>query len=221
MEKPRKLEERVIDAIKDYKYLLNRGYPQKASLDFVVSRYALSREWRSLLLRCVHRDEDVRSIKNKIRKSISFEDRLIVDGYNTILTLVSAIECRTLYLCDDGIIRDLRSAYVKDFATPLVFRAIKLLNDELARLNVRNVAVILDSNVSWSARHAEVIRQLIRNAEVKLAKKADIQVISMDGVVSSSDYLILKKARAIYDIAGKIILKNFKHKVEDINKYIT
>ena len=216
----RRLERKVIDAIKDYKYLLNRGYPQKASLDFVVSRYALSREWRSLLLRCVHRSEDVTSIRSKIRDRVGPGDKLIIDGYNTILTIVSAIECRTLYLCDDGIVRDLRSAYVKDFSTPLVLSALEMLNDEITRLNVSGIAIVLDSNVSWSARHAEIIRELISDAEVKLAKKADIEVISTGGVVCSSDYLILKKAKAIYDIAGKIILKNFKYKVEDINKYL-
>lgn len=214
------LEKKVIDAIKDYKYLLNRGYPQKASLDFVVSRYALSKEWRSLLLRCVHREEDAVLIRSKLRDRVGPNDRLIIDGYNTILTIVSALECRTLYLCDDGIVRDLRSAYVKDFATPLVLNALEILSEELARLRVGDVAIILDSNVSWSARHAEVIRKIISEAEVKLAKKADIEVLSTRGIACSSDYLILKRAKAIYDLAGKIILRNFKHKVEDINKYI-
>ncbi|MCD6340744.1 MAG: DUF434 domain-containing protein [Desulfurococcales archaeon] len=214
------LEKKVIDAIKDYKYLLNRGYPQKASLDFVVSRYALSKEWRSLLLRCVHREEDAVLIRSKLRDKVGPNDRLIIDGYNTILTIVSALECRTLYLCDDGIVRDLRSAYVKDFATPLVLNALEIIREELARLRVGDVAIILDSNVSWSARHAEVIRKIISEAKVKLAKKADIEVLSTRGIACSSDYLILKRAKAIYDLAGKIILKNFKHKVEDINKYI-
>ncbi|RLG78232.1 MAG: hypothetical protein DRO14_01175 [Thermoprotei archaeon] len=159
-------------------------------------------------------------IRSKLRDRVGPNDRLIIDGYNTILTIVSALECRTLYLCDDGIVRDLRSAYVKDFATPLVLNALEILSEELARLRVGDVAIILDSNVSWSARHAEVIRKIISEAEVKLAKKADIEVLSTRGIACSSDYLILKRAKAIYDLAGKIILRNFKHKVEDINKYI-
>ena len=219
-DRKRGLEKKVIDAIRDYKYLLNRGYPQKASLDFVVSRYALSREWRSLLLRCVHREEDAVLIRSKLRDNVGPNDRLIIDGYNTILTIVSALECRTLYLCDDGIVRDLRSAYVKDFATPLVLNALEILSEELARLRVSDVTIVLDSNVSWSARHAEIIRKIISEAEVRLAKKADIEVLSTIGIACSSDYLILKRAKAIYDLAGRIILKNFKHKVEDINKYL-
>ncbi len=219
-DRKRGLEKKVIDAIRDYKYLLNRGYPQKASLDFVVSRYALSREWRSLLLRCVHREEDAVLIRSKLRDNVGPNDRLIIDGYNTILTIVSALECRTLYLCDDGIIRDLRSAYVKNFATPLVLNALEILSEELARLRVSDVTIVLDSNVSWSARHAEIIRKIINEAEIRLAKKADIEVLSAIGIACSSDYLILKRAKAIYDLAGRIILKNFKHKVEDINKYL-
>jgi len=214
------LERKVIDAIKDYKYLLNRGYPQKASLDFVVTRYALSSEWRSLLLRCVHREEDVVLIRSKLRESIGSGDRLIIDGYNTILTIASAIECRELYLCDDGIVRDLRSIYVKDFTTPSIINALHILSEELRELGVRDVVIVLDSNVSWSAKHAEIIKEIISNAVIKLAKRADMEVLGMEGITCSSDYLILRKARAIYDLAGKIVLKRFRQKVEDINKYI-
>ncbi len=215
MSNPR-LRREVEEAIKDYKYLLNRGYPQKSALNLVVVRYGLKPAERSLLLRCVHRDSDVEVVRRALIRDPRGKD-LILDGYNTILTLVSALECKELYLCDDGIVRDLRSAYVKDFGTKLVNKALEIIDTYLRELKPKSVKVFLDANVSWSARHAEFIRGLMPYAEVVLAKKADIGVITSEGVVCSSDYLILKSARAAYDLAGNIVKKLFPEKVIDLS----
>ncbi len=215
-----RIRDEVILAAQDYRYLLNRGYNQKVSLDLVVSRYLLSREERALLLRCIHRSEDAELVRSKVVNSV-YGDDLVIDGYNVILTIVSALEGRDLYLCDDGIVRDLRSSYIKDFSTPLVTQALRLIKNELMRLRPKSVTFVLDKNVSWSMRHAEVISNEIPEVNVKLAKKADIAVLATKAVVASSDFVILLKAFKIYDLAGKVVMKVAKDKVVNMREIIT
>ncbi|MCS7099029.1 MAG: DUF434 domain-containing protein [Sulfolobales archaeon] len=193
------LRSEVVEAARDYKYLLNRGYPQKASLDFVSANYKLTRSERALLLRCVHRDVDSEAVKKKtVRDAHGLE--LVIDGYNVILTVVSAIEGLQIFLCDDGFIRDLRSSYVKNFETPKIVEAVKYVAKAIDELKVKDVLIVLDKNVSWSAEHADFIRSAY-GIKVVAAAKADIAVIGSGKVISSSDFVILLKSEKAFDLA--------------------
>jgi hypothetical protein len=194
----------IKEAAIDYKYLLNRGYNQKASLDLVTGRYSLSKEERALLLRCVHRDDEAEKVRSLMVNSIEGEP-VIIDGYNIILTLVSVLEGREVYECDDGFIRDLRSSSIKDFSTPLIHQAINILADEITKLRPKQISVVLDKNVSWSAQHRLTILNKINKARVILAKKADISVIHAEAIVCSSDFLVLTSSKKVFDLAGYII----------------
>ncbi|MCX8184437.1 MAG: DUF434 domain-containing protein [Sulfolobales archaeon] len=207
------LRSEVVEAIRDYKYLLNRGYPQKASLDFVSANYRLTQAERALLLRCVHRDSDSEAIRRKTVRDLSRLE-LVIDGYNVILTVVSAIEGLQLFLCDDGFIRDLRSSYVKDFKTPKIMEAIKYLVKAIDILNTKHIFVVLDKNVSWSAEHADFMKSTY-GIDVVTAAKADIAVIGSGKVISSSDFVILLKSEKVYDLA-QFVVRNMVSNTEII-----
>ncbi|MEM2007000.1 MAG: DUF434 domain-containing protein [Sulfolobales archaeon] len=200
------LRNEVIEAARDYRYLLNRGFPQKASLDFISANYNLTTVERNLLFRCVHRATDSELVKRKAIHSVR-DLELVIDGYNVILTITSAIEGLPLFLCDDGFIRDLRSTYIRDFETPTVVEAIHYVARAISTLDTKDSLVILDKNVSWSAKHAELIRRDY-GVNVTMAAKADIAVIGSGKVVSSSDFLILLRSEKVYDLA-QFIIKNF------------
>lgn len=197
------LRSEVIEAARDYKYLLNRGYPQKASLDFISANYRLTSAERNLLLRCIHRDADSEAIKRKTVYCVK-ELELVIDGYNVILTITSAIEGLPLFLCDDGFVRDLRSSYVKNFESPAVEKAIQYITRAIDLLRVKEVVMVLDKNVSWSAKHAEMLRTAY-GISVIMAAKADVAVIGSGKVVSSSDFVILSRSERVYDLAQFIV----------------
>lgn len=209
-----KLRSEVVEAARDYKYLLNRGFPQKASLDFVSANYGLAPAERNLLLRCVHRDADSEAVRGKTVREVRGLD-LVVDGYNVILTVASAIEGLTLFLCDDGFVRDLRSSYTKSFESPSVGKAVAYVARAIDMLGARSILVVLDKNVSWSARHAELLESSygIRTAT---AARADIAVLGSDGVVSSSDFVILLRSRRVYDLA-QFVVRNLVPDVEIVD----
>jgi len=214
------VREEVIEASRDYKYLLSRGYKQKVVLDLVTSRYGLSSVERALLLRCVHSSQDIELVKSKLVESVTHYP-LIIDGYNVLLTIHTVLEGMEVFLCDDGFVRDLRKSYRKGIELKMLEVSTELLKKELQELDPSSVTIILDKNVSYSARHADTIRSIMRNlAEVVLADKADLRVIGGNGIIASSDCVVISRARKIYDLAGEIIKKHFKNKIIDLASLI-
>ncbi len=200
----------MAEAAKDYRYLLDRGYPQKAALNLVTSRYSLASEERSALMRCVHRTTDAVSIASKLISPTEVRgSSIVVDGYNTLLTILTALEGGPLFLCDDCVVRDVRSSYTKGITTNSLAKSLEALAIALSSLQPSHVLVILDKNVSHSAEHASIIRKVLLscniNSSVELRQRADLGVLEHEAeAVSSSDYVILARARRIFDLGGYV-----------------
>jgi hypothetical protein len=60
------LRREVVEAARDYRFLLDRGYPRKPSLDLVAARYMLDRKEKMLLYRCVHSSKDAGLVRGKL-----------------------------------------------------------------------------------------------------------------------------------------------------------
>jgi len=208
---------RTVEAAKDYKYLLNRGYPASSSLNIVVTRYRMSRVERSLLLRCVHRDEYVAKV---LRSAVSREaisgSNLLIDLLNVSTTLIAFLEGECLYKCDDGIIRDLGGSRYWRGRRERALETINLMRDHLIAVKPVNIYLVLDRLAPMSGeilKNAEkIFRESGFNVEGILADRADKKIIELSrgledliGVVATSDSLILEKADQIYDLAGEII----------------
>ncbi|MEM0453408.1 MAG: DUF434 domain-containing protein [Sulfolobales archaeon] len=215
------LRDELIKALEDYKYLLTRGYNQKPSLDLVTSRYRLSKPERMLLFRCIHSDSDVVEVYNKtVTPSQICSQRLVIDGFNTLLTITSVLEGDYVYLCDDGFVRDLRSSKIKDFEIEGIKASATTLMRYLKLLKPSDTVLILDKQVSKSGELKNGLSEILTNIKVLLASKADITVLTEEGVISSSDFLILKKASKVFDMAGYIIMNEFRHRIIDLNKIL-
>jgi hypothetical protein len=179
------------EAAYDYKYLLNRGYTSKSSLDLISGRYKLNREERTLLYRCVHSDSDV----EKVRKKVELKEPLIIDGYNVGLTVLSVLEKDQVFLCDDGFIRDMNAGSKK--SSPRIIDALLLLSSYLKEKGV-DFIVILDSQISKSG---ELKRTLAgERVTVRVVERADKEVIISSGTAVTSDFVVLMKASRVYDV---------------------
>jgi len=199
------LRRELVDAARDYRYLLDRGYPHKLALDTISTRYLLSRRERLLLYRCVHTTRYVRSIRSKTSYPPNGSS-IVIDGYNVFSTIYSILSGEELYLCDDGFIRDLlgirtRVALAVNIET--INRIISLIK---WFIDGHETYIVLDANVSRSGELASRLRELLPNANIVVARKADIKVLklSRDRWVISSDAVILEKAHKVYDLAGYI-----------------
>ena len=184
-------------AYEDYKYLLNRGYNRKPSLDLVTAKYNLNKKERLLLYRCTHSDEEIRQVRNKID---SKSKRILVDGYNIGITLLSLIYEDEIFLCDDGFYRDLGLGKRKN--DPEIFDALILITEYLNYID-KDFVIFLDSQISKSGELAKKLRE--KEIKVKLVSKTDKMLLAEKEVIASNDFVILSKAEKIYDILRDII----------------
>lgn len=203
---------RVKKAVQDYRYLLNRGYPRSASLNLVSARYVLSREERMLLYRCVHPDREAELVKAKLVEPPDIEGQtLIVDGYNVVLTIRAWMRGDTVYLCDDGVVRDLSGVHGKVRYDDAFQRALEEMLYSASLLKPGRLEVFYDKQVSRSGELAAATRRLLSDLRLDGAaatsNRNDTRIIGAPGIVSSSDIVILTQVPNIFDLAGYTITR--------------
>jgi len=194
-----KLRDEIRDAFIDYKYFLNRNYSRKIALDAVTTRYNLTKLERLLLYRCVHSDYEIETIRRKI----SYEREVVIDGYNLALTLLSAINGEEVFLCDDGFFRDLGLGKYKN--SNLIIDALIIISEYCEKLNL-TCKIILDSQISKSGEIASELRK--KNIMAKTVNKADKEVILSNKIIYSNDFLVLYKSQRITNIFNELLIEN-------------
>ncbi|BDB97231.1 DUF434 domain-containing protein [Saccharolobus caldissimus] len=194
-----KLRDEIRDAFIDYKYFLNRNYSRKIALDAVTTRYNLTKLERLLLYRCVHSDYEIETIRRKI----SYEREVVIDGYNLALTLLSAINGEEIFLCDDGFFRDLGLGKYKN--SNFIIDALIIISEYCEKLNL-TCEIILDSQISKSGEIASELRK--KNIRAKTVNKADKEVILSNKIIYSNDFLVLYKSQRITNIFNELLIEN-------------
>ncbi|MEM3324291.1 MAG: DUF434 domain-containing protein [Metallosphaera sp.] len=188
--------EQLSRAILDYRYLMDRGYNSKPSLDLISGRYELSREERLLLYRCVHSESQAREVREKM----GLDGTLIIDGFNVGLTLLSVWDGDQVFLCDDLFLRDLASGKKKQDSR--IVHALITVAELLLSLGLEFL-IVLDSQVSGSGEIAAKLRKMGINA--KVASKADKEIIEMREVSVTSDFVVLTRSKKVYDVCTLLV----------------
>ncbi|AKV75366.1 hypothetical protein MsedC_1667 [Metallosphaera sedula] len=196
--------EQLREAILDYRYLLDRGYGSKPSLDLVTGRYGLNGEERLLLFRCIHPKKEVEMIKGKVK----LEEPLILDGFNVGLSLVNAWDGEQLFLCDDNFVRDLGLGRKKGDSR--LVNALVSVGELLISLGLK-FRIVLDSQVSMSGEIAGKLRRL--GLDVSVVNRADKEIIASQGTSVTSDFVILRESTKVFDLVGSFMVDSF-----DVNK---
>jgi len=219
--------DKLLEAAKDYKYLLNRGYNTIASLNLVSSHYRLSKQERLALYRSVHSNKIASSI---LKKTVSSRDVsmgiLVIDGFNVLITLTAALYCKQLIKGDDGFVRDVLGVFGRVKYNLTFFKAVHYLVFSLSSLNIEKVVVVLDKNVKWSKFFSDIMYKVLSvyvpYPLIVLARKSDKRILSLDGIISSSDIVILMQAKKVFDIAGYIINQYMRYdNIIDISRMAT
>ena len=205
---------KLANAAIDYRYLLDRGYPQKQSLDLVASRYGLSQEYKLALYRCVHTSELSERVRAKI---ISLDDvpkygGIVIDFYNVTLTILAAYLHQPVFLCDDCLVRDVRGSKVKHEERETFMEIVRLLSEVIACYGIERVVVVADRRVSWSAMHIEYLRNLLEKRGVMvsslLSDRTDSDVLTKARVegypVASTDIVVLQRAEALAPLVNTL-----------------
>ncbi len=194
----------------DFRYLLNRGYPRKATLEIVGNRYGLTFDERHLLHRGVFSDADSKARRKKIisTKGIRSKD-LAIDGHNVLITVEAGLSGRPLILADDGFIRDISGVSGGFKKTEVTEKAIRLIVTSLKGWRPRHALFLFDAPISKSGILAQELRALLKKeglpGDALAVNVPETTLIGFQGVIATSDTAIIDRSKRAVDLAGNII----------------
>jgi len=201
-------------AAQDFRYLLNRGYPRKASLELVGNRYGLIFDERHLLHRGVFSDADSVTRQKKIISPEAIRNKdLAIDGHNVLITIEAGLSGRPLILADDGFVRDISGLSGSFKKTKMTEKAIRLIVIFLKKWKPRYTLFLFDAPISKSGVLAQEVRVLLKKEGLpgdSIAMKVpEKTLIGFQGVVATSDTAIIDRSKKVIDLAGDIIRTKF------------
>ena len=202
--------DKLMNATADLKFLLNRDYNKKASLEFVGNHYLLDKEERNYLQRKVYSTDKVKGRKSKIIPLSKIKGKpLFIDGYNVLITVESICGSDgSIVVCDDGILRDVNAVFGKYKCKDETTTALNSIIALVKIYHPSNIQFFFDSQVSKSGELAKLAEQIMEEQEVQgsahTAQNVDHQLITLsnenEGVVASSDSVIMDKVDYVLDI---------------------
>jgi len=201
------------EAARDFRFLLNRGYPRKAALELVGNRYGLTSDERHLLHRGVFSNPDSESRrKKKVLIGDVRNGNLAIDGHNVIITIEAGISGRPLVLGDDGFIRDISGLSGSFKKTETTEKAIQLIIRAIKKSKPGQICFLLDAPISKSGELAEVVRNYLKKEHIPGNTMAvpvpEKILIGFPGMIATSDTAIIDQSKKIFDLAGHILRKN-------------
>ncbi len=205
------------NAAEDFRYLLNRGYPRKATLELVGNRYGLNYDQRHLLHRGVFSNMDS---KGRQKKKISPNQirgcDLIIDGHNVLITIEAGLSGRPLIFGDDGFMRDISGLSGNFQKTERTAQALQLVLKVLKRVQPRQTLFLFDSPISRSGELALEVRGRMQKenlpGDAMAVKVPEKILIGFPGTVATSDTAIIDRSHQVVDLAGYVLSKQKKLK---------
>ncbi len=211
--------DKLQEAAYDLRFLLNRGYRKKGSLQFVANKYLLNKDERNYLARSIfsnsiskERQEKIVDI-SKIRNNL-----LLVDGYNVLITVESLYneDYDSIILCDDMVVRDLNAVFgkykLKEATEKALSSIISLINEYCPSYT----CFFFDSPVSFSGKLAGLTKKIMGEhnlpGNVYLSKTVDTEIIRLsklkNGIVATGDSVIIDKVGRVVDIPSHFLKRN-------------
>ncbi len=143
-------------------------------------------------------------------------------GYFLIIVLESILD-KKAYLCDDGVIRDIKGVSRNYKVSENTETAIKLILQFLKENNPSYVCFLLDSQISESGLLAGALREKICDfglkGDARTSKHVDYDLKSSKYIVISSDGVIIDEAENVVNFLSCIVSR-FRHLEAGIIKEI-
>jgi len=220
-------------ALGDYRFLVERGYPDRPSIDLVGNRYRLTREERNLLFRGVVAEKHAATrcarllTARQVREGGRPGQRLslCVDGYNVLYTILAYLRGIGVFICTDCVLRDVSAAHGRRPPVSKLRRAVGMLCDALGALQPQEAIVLLDAQVRLYYDSAELLREALAGrglpAEIRVTAQADAELMRApaSAVVATSDSVILDRTTAeVFDLARFALEREFSPAFIDLRR---
>lgn len=197
---------RLNAAAQEIVFLMDRGYDTKSASTFVGNHHLLSERQRMALARITSSHA---ALEERERKRLrEAPETLVLDGFNTIITMEVALSGSLLLEGMDGTIRDLAGLRGSYRIVDKTVQAVELLLGRLEALGVKNALFYLDQQVSNSGR----LRALLLDKAAGHDLQVQVELHpSVDGVLSrienvvTADAIILDKCGSWYNLNRGLI----------------
>lgn len=200
----------LAQAVADLSWLLTRGYAAPSSLKLVGDRHRLDARQRMAVQRSACTDDSLH-----LRASHRVDDvtrrPLLIDGYNLLTTLETALGHGFIFIGRDATARDIAGVHGTYRTVEETLPALHLATDALADLHPSSCTWLLDTPVSNSGRLRAVMQQVFaeRNVpwRVELHPNPDVPLSAAapDQLIVTADSVILDAGPQWLNLARTLI----------------
>ena len=201
-------KEKLAAAVQDTCYLLDRGFENSGVITFIGNHYQLTERQRLALMRGLAAGTEIKARKDKELKTLS--GRVLIDGFNTLITLEVALSGSLVLDCNDGSLRDLAGLHGSFRIVDKTAAAADFLLRALGEFPVTEAVIYLDKPVSNSGR----LKQLLASRQESCAFNLDLQLLpdvdkqlTKGEQVITSDSIILNNCTSWFNLNRYIIEK--------------
>ena len=184
--------EKLLEAVKDFSWLLSRGYPRNAGLELVGNRYRLKARQRLAVSRAGCSDEE-RSRRNQTKLEMeNVKGKVCIDGFNLIVTWEAILSGGVILRCRDGCFRDLSSVHGSYRHVEQTITAVESIGNYLSQAGITEADWYLDKPVSNSGRLSQTIKEVAKHntwswrTKIVWDPDKELKKISLPGITSDS-----------------------------------
>ena len=197
-------------AVHDLSWMISRGYAEKAAVKLVGDHYQLTARQRTALQRAACSDAArLRRRRHEAPAEAIAGEALLIDGYNLLITVESALSGGVLIRGRDGCVRDMASLHGSYRKVEETLPAARRIGATLAALAPGAVRWRFDAPVSNSGRlRALLLEESARHAwdwQVELIHRVDQTLAQADAIVISSDSWVLDRAARWTNFAAYLV----------------
>jgi len=201
---------RLRRAAEDLGWLLSRGYPGKAAVQMVGDRYALRARQRMAIRRATVGEPTRAARARRQVGSAALRGRvLLVDGYNVLLTVETALGGGVVLASRDGVYRDMASMRRHYKRVTQTRPALEAIGSWLAAAQCREVAWYLDRPISNSGRLKKWMEEVAADCgwpwTVELVASPDRVLAGSREIVATADGWILDQCRSWVNLARRVV----------------
>jgi hypothetical protein len=184
-------------AVNELSWLISRGYAMGASNELVGDHHQLSSRQRLALARVVCSDEQiVKREAKRVAVSALKGKTIVIDGFNLLITIETALGGGAIFNGSDGCCRDLSGVYGSYKIVEETREAIACIGRTLQKASPERVIWLFDRPVSNSGRAAETVREVARAYhwpfEAELTDHTDAWLMKSPHTVVTCDSAILE-----------------------------
>jgi hypothetical protein len=195
-------------AVADFSLLLTRGYATPSALKLVGDRFNLTERQRVAIQRASCSDQaQANRRRTQIALSTIANEPILIDGYNILTTLETALSGGAIFACRDGCFRDMASIHGTYRKVEETIPALKRLAEFLHSSKAGPITILLDTPVSNSGRLKALIEEANSDWKVVLDFNPDLILAASEQIIVTADSVILDQCQRWLNLAREMVTR--------------